>query len=359
MTLRTCLVCATAAVALAPAGSVASAQDDVPPAIAPVADPTPLAAHGSELVFSRADGRGGFELVRRTGSGPVRRIPVPSRRVPFDVDLGPTSGGRVFAVYSRCATEPTTSLWGTPEYQTGRGCDIYKVDIARGGETRFTAANSTDGSEFWPTYWKGRLGFARVYDDKRGYPYLYVKTVASGGPSRRVPGGQRNECTPGAGGRTQCSDDRRAVPLALELYGRRLAFAWRFQGNREGPDYDLRIDTVGGGHRRLDHVNGGGLTAIVLGWPSFEGGRLFWSRACFGDRSGCPGRERLVKSSYTGEIVELEADAPANLLSHERADLMTTLLTDGSGVGDCKGDPPAPQGTCAIASTRPDYRPRD
>jgi hypothetical protein len=340
--------------------TAASAQQDVPSAVAPIADPTPIASYGGRLVFSRADGNGGFELVERTGSGPVVPVGVPPRAVPFDVDVGPTSGGHVLAVYSRCATEPRPN-GGYPsitEYQTGRGCDVYKVDLDGGRETRYTAVSSTDGTEFWPTYWKGRVGFARVYDHKRDYPYLYVKTVASGRPSQRMPGGQRRECSTQSG-RTQCSDGRRSLPQALELYGTRLAFAWRYQGLSEGADYDLRLDTVDGGHRLMDHVNNGGLTAVPIGWPSFEGGRLFWSRGCFGDTSGCRGRERLVKSSYTGDIVELEATAPRPLLSQERDALMTIVLTDASNVADCKGDPPVPAGTCSIEYSRPDFHPRD
>lgn len=338
--------------ALAPS---AGAQD-LPPTITQVADPTPIASYDGHLVFSRADGRGGYELVQRAGSGPVQPVGVPSRSVPFDVDVGPTSGGRILAVYTRCKTEPQANR-GYPsitEYQTGKGCDVYKVDLDGGREARYSKVNATDATEFWPTYWKGRIGFARVYDHKRAYPYLYVKTVASRRPSQRMPGGQRKTCANGS-----CSDDRRSVPQALELYGTRLAFAWRFQGMREGPDYDLRLDTVGGGHRLMDHVNGGGLTSVPIGWPSFEGGRLFWTRGCFADTSGCQGRERLVKSSYTGSIVELEARAPRPLLSHERDALMTGVLTDSSNLADCKGDPPVPAGTCSIEFSRPDFHPRD
>jgi hypothetical protein len=333
------------------AAPAALAQQDV----APVADPTPIASYGGHLVFSRADAAGRFELVQRTGDGPVVPVGVPPRSVPFDVDVGPTSGGHVLAVYTRCASEPKAN-GGFPaitEYQTGKGCDVYKADLAGGGETRYTKVNASDGTEFWPTYWKGRVGFARVYDHKRDYPYLYVKTVASGAPSERMPGGRRQECQ---GGR--CSDDDKSVPQALELYGTRLAFAWRFQGLSEGPDYDLRLDTVGGGHRLMDHVNNGGLTAVPIGWPSFEGGRLFWSRGCFADTGGCQGRERLVKSTYTGRIVELAAEAPRPLLSHERDALTTIVLTDASNVADCQGDPPVPAGTCSIAYSRPDFAPR-
>jgi hypothetical protein len=175
-----------------------------------------------------------------------------------------------------------------------------------------------------------------------------------------MPGGQRKECqAAGPTGQPACSEDTHSVPQALELYGTRLAFAWRYQGLSEGPDYDLRLDTVGAGHRLMDHVNNGALTTVPIGWPSFDGGRLFWSRGCFADTGGCQGRERLVKSSYTGTIVELEAKAPRPLLSHERSDLMTVVLTDTSNVADCKGDPPVAAGTCSITFTRPDFVPRD
>ena len=345
------------AVALAlVAAPPAAPQGDVPASVAPIADPTPIASYQGRLVFSRVNADGGFELVQRTSGGPVVPVGVPPRSVPFDVDIGPTSGGRVLAVYTRCSTEPKAN-GGFPsitEYQTGRGCDVYKVDLDGGREERYTKVNASDGTEFWPTYWKGRIGFARVYDHKRDYPYVYVKTVASRRPSQRMPGGQRKECS--AQG---CSDDRRSVPQALELYGTRMAFAWRFQGLSEGPDYVLRLDTVDGGHRLMDHVNNGGLTHVPIGWPSFEGGRLFWSRGCFVTTDGCRGRERLVKSTYTGNIVELEATAPRPLISHERDDLMTIVLTDQSNIADCKGDPPQPAGTCSIVYSRPDFHPRD
>src|SRR4051794_22398614 len=176
--------------------ATAGGQRDLPPDVSPVADPTPIASYGARLVFSRADGRGGFELVQRVGSGPVEPVGVPPRAVPFDVDVGPTSGGHLLAVYTRCTVEPKAN-GGEPsitEYQTGRGCDVYKVDLAGGKEERYSKVNASDGTEFWPTYWKGRIGFARVYDHKRNYPYLYVKTIASDAPSERMLGGQRNEC---------------------------------------------------------------------------------------------------------------------------------------------------------------------
>ncbi len=169
-----------------------------------------------------------------------------------------------------------------------------------------------------------------------------------------MPGGPRKQCN--AHG---CSDDKRSVPRQLELYGARLGFAWDYASLSPGGTDELRVDTVSGGHERLDQVDSGSLTRIEIGWPAFDAGRVFWSRACIGDPSGCPGRQRLVESTYTGQIAEREAPAPDGLLSHERDRGVTTTLTDASGVRDCRGAPPTSSGTCVIASSRPAYRPCD
>ena len=210
----------TAVLATIAAGFLALAGSAVAQTPVSVSAPTPIAAYGGRLVWSRPDGAGGFELVQRVGDGPVTRLPIPSRSVPFDVDLGPTSGGRVLAVYTRCATEPTLSSWGIPEYQTGRGCDVYKLDLQGGREERYTKVNASDATEFWPTYWKGRLGFARVYDNGPRVSYVYVKDVASSRPSERLPGGSGGTC---AVRPADCTDALRPVPLragALRLAAR-------------------------------------------------------------------------------------------------------------------------------------------
>jgi hypothetical protein len=247
---------AGAAVVAGLAASAAPAQD-TPPPVSSVAAPTPIAAYAGRLVWSEPDGTGSYRLVQRIGDGPVQALPIAARKVPFDVDLGPTSAGTVYAVYSRCHVDPTWS--GTqqmPAYEAGKGCDVYKLDLSSMTEVRYTKVNASDGSEYWPSYWKGRLAFARAYDDDPDQPYLYVKTISSSAPSARQPGGSRGSAA--------------STPLQIELYGTRLAFAWRYQADRDAPAYDLRMDTVGADHIRLDSTPGGGLSSTVLGWPSFE-----------------------------------------------------------------------------------------
>jgi hypothetical protein len=316
-----------------------------------VSAPTPIAAYGERLVFSRPDGAGGYVLAQRVGNGPVATLPVRSRAVPFDVDLGPTDGGRVLAVYTRCAKEPQPQLGvGEPQgahYQTGGSCDVYKLDLQTGQETRFTKANAGNASEFWPTYWKGRLAFARAYDDKPQFPYLYVKDISSSKPSKRLPGGPRG--TPSTG----------SAPGQLELYGKRLGFQWTYRSTSgTGTTFELRLDTVGGGRVLIDQRTVG-LTAILTGWPGFEDGRIYWSRECSGDPSGCEGGvSQLRRGTYKSPLAHEQAAGPRFLLAHERANGVTWVLEQSApepGTQWCAGAGPGLSGTCVIQALRPGY----
>jgi len=262
--------------------------------------------------------------------------------VPFDVDLGPTSAGTVYAVYSRCHVDPTWSATQMPAYETGKGCDVYKLDLSSMTEVRYTKVNASDGSEYWPSYWKGQLAFARAYDDDPSKPYLYVKTISSSAPSARQPGGSRGSAS--------------STPLQVELYGTRLAFAWRYKADRDAPAYDLRMDTVGGDHIRLDSTPGGGLSSTVLGWPSFENGRLFWLRSCVGDPGGCQSTRRFQQSQYTGTPEPLVAASPAYTQAMERDQTITWTETDVNSIYGCETDPVTTP-ACAIEPLRPDYAP--
>lgn len=332
--------------ALAPA---APAQE--PAAVTGVSAATPIAAYQGRLVWSRPDAAGRYELVQRVGNGPITALPVAPRSVPFDVDLGPTSGGRVFAVYSRCATEPAYSPGLDPEgvrYLTGRGCDVYKLDVESGEEVRYTKVNASDASEAWPTYWKGRLGFARAYDAKPQYPYLYVKDIASGEPSERLPGGSRGD------------PPTDSAPTALELYGTRLGFQWRYRDVNLGTGtvFELRVDTVGGGGVRIDR-RVVGLTAIVIGWPGFEGGRVYWSRGCFGDPGGCAGGvAQLLRGTYVPPLTKEGAAGPQTLLAHERDSGVTWVLQEtetASPTAEVQYCRDGTTATCTIEPLRPEY----
>ena len=174
-----------------------------------------------------------------------------------------------------------------------------------------------------------------------GKPYIYVKTISSSAPSARQPGGSRGSAS--------------STPLEVELYGTRLAFAWRYKADRDAPAYDLRMDTVGGDHIRLDSTSGGGLSSTVLGWPSFESGRLFWLRSCVGDPGGCQSTRRFQQSEYTGTPQPLVATSPPTRRrwSATRRSPGRRPTSTRSTAARRTGHEPA----CAIEPLRPDYAP--
>jgi hypothetical protein len=343
MSVRVTLAAAVLAAALL-APATAGAQTPAPAPISGVAVPAPIAAYGGVLVWSAPDGHGRYALMERDGAGTVRTLPVASRGVPFDVDLGPTNGGSIYAVYSRCRTEPVWSGTQMPPYEQGRGCDIYKLDLTTLAEERYTKVNASDGTEYWPSYWKGVVAFARAYESDPSKPYIYTKTIASSASSARQPGGSR-----GSG---------RSTPLQLELYGSRLGFGWRYQGNEEGQAYDLRLDTIGGDHMRLDQTPGGGLSSTVIGWPSFENGRVYWLRSCVGDPGGCVTTRRFMMSNYTGAPAPSVATSPAYVQASERAGGITWAETDINSIYGCMTDP-ATTPSCAIEPLQPEYTPQN
>lgn len=339
--------------AVAPA---AHAADRV---IARVDAPTPIAADRGLVAYSVRAGGDGFALVLRTSTGVTTRAPVPTRSVPFDVDLGPDADGRTVAVYSRCDREPPVGAGGAFQYHLGRGCDVYRFDVVAGRERRVAAASSPTASEYWPSIWRERIAFGRTYDRKRDYPYVYVKDLG-GGASRRQPGGQRERCSRNRRTRRLvCSDDRRSAPMALELFGPRLAFGWRFQGFGEGASYELRLDTVSGRGRarRVAAAGDGGLTQTTVGWPAFEAGRLYWPLSCFGDGSGCPRRYALQRLAYGADnAVAARARPPErDTLSHDRDGGTTYVLVDRQQQSGCAGDPAVSGGTCELVAVQPDY----
>jgi hypothetical protein len=306
---------------------------------------TPIAAYGGRLLWSAFDPATQTYGLFTSAGGVTSPVPVARRSVPFDADLGPGPSGGVVAVYSRCATEVAPSgSFGPSLYGKGRGCDLYLFDFATGHETKLVNASAPDASEFWPTIWKRTLAFARTYDDKRDFPYIYTRPLSGSAKSTRMPGGPRSGCA-------KC-DDRLSRPIALDLYGKRLAFAWQYVGTGEGLDTDIRVDTIGGGHVRVAHQNGGGLTQVEPGWPAFESGRLYWSIACFGDPGGCPGRFGLRRYRISTGGVE-SAPGPASVLSHDRDQGTTWILDDAQPGAVCMGDPPVAGGTCTFTGSQP------
>ena len=81
-------------------GAFAAAPAAADDTIGQVADPSPVDAWAGRQIWSeRHDATGRFRLMTRT-SGAATAIPVPERRAPFDVDLGPGPDGSTVGITS-------------------------------------------------------------------------------------------------------------------------------------------------------------------------------------------------------------------------------------------------------------------
>lgn len=260
-------------------------------------------AHGSVVAWSGRDAgtAARYHLTALVG-GEVRRLPVASRSVPFDVDLGPDRRGRTVAVYSRCAREPElpTSVRSSPSepyppYTRGQGCDLYRFDFASGRERRVAGASTDQASEMLPSIWRDEIAFARVYEQRSGarglVPYLYVRPL-KGGRSRRQPGGAR--------GRTGLPG-----PVSLDLRGSRLAFVWNRAAAR-GRVSELRLVTRGG-RRVLDRTRG----TTFLSPQGSDGQLLYAAREIVVQRDG-ERVDRLFRRRLSTDAVRV-AGAPERL----------------------------------------------
>lgn len=179
---------------------------------------TKVAGHDGLLAWSEwdADSERYSLIIKPEGEDP-RRVDVPGRRLPFDVDVGPDREGRPALVYSRCRREPDTSDprgaeasgTGLLNYSATSGCDIYLYSPAEDEERELDDMSMESASEFLPSLWKGNVAFARRYSP-RGEARLYLNR-RDGSRSRRL----------GAG--PVAADDG---PASLDLRGDRLAYHW-------------------------------------------------------------------------------------------------------------------------------------
>lgn len=168
-----------------------------------------VSAYRGRVVWSRPVAAAGrFELML-WHAGAARRLPVRTRRVQFDADIGPGPNGGLVVVYSRCRREapehdPLTRL---PLYEQGRSCALYRHRVGTRGERRLRRLSAPSGSEVLPAVWRDRVAFVR-----RG---RVVRARADGTGAVRLPPGRAS--SPG-----ELPPDLRA----LDIRGARVAYEW-------------------------------------------------------------------------------------------------------------------------------------
>lgn len=293
------------------AGGTAAGQGQPAPAALPesVLDVpgrfTPVSAYGGFSAWSRYDGeRRRYRLVVRDPQGAIREAPVRSRRVPFDVDLGPDGRGRPTAVYSRCRREPRLGRVPTPqaEWPTARGCRVYEWKVAGGAERGVGVPGRR--SAYLPSIWRTRIAYAS-HSRRRGALASLFVLDRSRRRARRLVGG------PGVG-RGPDGIFRDPGPVALDLRGKALAFGWRYIGtdcpkNRPSSAGDRAEEEVYSEIRvsrparaRSERLSRACLTTLpslvtLAGW---SGSRVLFTQTDF---IGGPGFEnRLVSSAADG-----------------------------------------------------------
>jgi alpha-tubulin suppressor-like RCC1 family protein len=244
-----------------------ASPEPLPPPGPPLTEPqrqTEVDSFGGWAAWSAFEEGVGYRLVLRGPGGNIAPASVEPRSVPFDVDLGPSEDDGVVAAYSRCEQEPDSyGAGGVLLRTTGRGCDIFRLDVLGGGETKLEGASTDQSSEYLPSIWRDSVAFARVFEQREGrrgdLPYLYVRPL-EGGTSERQPGGSRG-------------DDGLPGPTGLDLYGRRMSFTWEWRdGDRLRSE--LRLDTVGGDNELIKRLGSQGAPANIV-TPTGDRGRIY------------------------------------------------------------------------------------
>ncbi len=158
-----------------------TARASVSEVIASESRSTGLSAYGGVLVWSSYKAEQGRYRLTVMRQGRVVRVPMPSRRVPFDADVGRDARGEPQIVYSRCAREPRAVTFGPPNYASGRGCRLWRYSFRNDSERRIRGAAVGNRSAFRPSLWGSRLvyGMTRRRGDA-GSPQFRMLSLRSG-----------------------------------------------------------------------------------------------------------------------------------------------------------------------------------
>ena len=305
---------APAAVLAALAAAIPTAAAAPAAPIASVAAPSPVTAFGNTLAWSAFDdATGQYTLMVRDGAG-TRAVGVPTRRGPFDADLGPGTHGNTVLVYSRCATDPSF------EQPLGYdGCRLYRVDLPHGTEHRIPVRRRRGFSDTNPAVWGGGLAWVRRADTGAGAdrPQVLLGSADRVVTPRPVALVTLRRCWRNYDPSPPriCGPTSRRAVLGIDLAADGIALAESYlcpQTAKTGSggcgggflQHDLLLKPftdpshlLGAPTRRIaDTISGEGGQAWV--GPSFSGHKLYFARTCLSDAGGCPhGGNRIVRYS--------------------------------------------------------------
>ena len=318
------LAAALAAAVLAPAAGAA------PTTISTEARATPIAAWAGTVVWSTFDATtNDYHLVvSRNGAAP-QRLPVAPSANAFDVDLGTNRSGSTYAVYSRCTTPATQNTPPT-------GCDLYRLSIASGIETKLDTLSSPTWDERDPTIFRGEIAF--------------IRNETHGGKTQDVLR---------IGNTTSASKGTTALVKLNRLGGSlqdpeiaqsRLAYV---KTNRNGTVRDVHIRTLkaGGSDKRVYRSTSGGANAANVTGPSLSdtAASFFWARTNNGSETG----NRIVRYTISsGKLAYAIGSRLYQYTAWASQTLGIAAVVDPSGTGDCSSNVNVP-GACTVRLTGP------
>jgi hypothetical protein len=313
--------------------------------IATTPRPTGVAAGQGLAAFSAYDPAIHAYRLMIARRGRVERASVRPSPTRFDVDVGPTKGGRAYLVYSRCESR---------EGPVPRGCDIYAYDPDHNDENRYAASSPTE-SDVHPTYWRGRIAFVRYYgsgDDPR--PIVYTRRARSPRPSQRLPGLPDRRCRGTAG----CAQVTGTID-ELELYGDHLAET-AFDATHvtfEPNQTEVRLVNVDSGRSEQIARRGSGESGQHFLGLSFRAGRLYTYLGCGADTGGC---QRGVGGAYryrysTGDWSRAPSSERLSAFAVSNLGTIDVGINAAGECGPIEGAPPAPC-KLVLREPPPEYR---
>jgi hypothetical protein len=249
-------------------GSSTAAAQGAATTLATEHAPTRVAAWDGTVMWSRQDPSSGrYTLMKSVaGAAPVA-VGVPQRSgTPFDVDLGTSSSGATFAVYTRNG-------------------DLYSLDVATGAETK-VAGLSSPKAERNPTVQRGRIAFIRR---------------SGGADELRI--GSANGASKGS--RLLV---RRSTIRSAELGNRHVAYVAQ-KPYGAGGEQQLRIRNLAtGADKQVYRARSGGANSANITRPSYiaEPEGFLFARTNMGSGGG----NRLIRYTLRGAKLDYDRGSP-------------------------------------------------
>jgi hypothetical protein len=319
------------ALAVVAGAALAPAAHAAPTTLSAEQRAVPVAAWAGTVAWSSYDpATNDFHLVVSRNGAPPQRLDVAPNAVAFDLDLGTNRSGSTYAVYSRCTTPATPN---TPPTD----CDLYRLALASGVETKLESLSSPAWDEREPTIFRGEIAF--------------IRNETHGGVTSDVL--RIGNTTSGARGTTALVKLNRLGGALTdpELSQSRVAY---IRVNRNGTRRDVHVRTLraGGTDRRVYRATSGGLNAANIAGLSLSdtASSFMWARTNQGSGAG----NRLIRYSInTGRLAYALGSSRWTSTAWASQALGAAVMVDQSGTGSCfanVNDPP-PATRCSVQLT--------